>query len=966
MAEFTHSGGGDNRGVPNNPEHTLIPARTATPGSDSGQPSGGSRFRAWKAEMGAKSLFDRGKPKNHDEGQGKTGLQDAGGSAASGPSDMGGVHRDGKAAMAGEMGTVGTGVVVTLSTEEAPSAPAEFENNQVAQFTPRLYAVSAPPAKDEYTPSPGIEDTLLVTGAGSGAVRLDDNPVAAMKLNTTDGTPQAHGAETIPPPMAANDLQETMSSFQPQATLASVATSDDDNPLQKTTTPISAEKKRGAHNMKEGIEGSPVPATAMARSVVDESTPAKKSSKALAIAMGTFKTALGIAAALIPEPFKGPAEALLKVVDVVEKADSNKEEVEILKQHCELLGTSIVNAVKGKDTKLLSEDLKDSLGRLVVGIWDTLEIAIKEKSEGITAYVLVEDDVEILENANKKLDKLLQCFWIENHIAGTIILSDILATVQDQGGWMQGLSAALDKHVENVADKIVTCLEGTRSTLLVNVGCWMSGSVSDSHSPPLYVLDGIAGIGKSTVAMTVAQRAAGINSLGATFFFSRDQDDRKKSLGFVHTIAYQLAHYDASYGTAIAAAITRNPEALDKVLTQQFSLLVAKPLWTLLEQRATPLVLVFDALDECIEPDASAVLKLIMSSVCQLPNIKVFLTTRPELGLRSKYAGTKEASVFHLQEIEDLIVEHDISLYVLESLSAAKIEEALGDSYNPHWQPTKEAKTQRVKMSGKLFIFASTALKFVLDDHELNPKAQLNKLIYAHSQGTSQLSELDKLYLYILESAKPGRNAENWLDGFKKTVGAVLVLQVPLSASVLERLLDEEPYTIKARLAHLHAILAPVGEGLTLAYRVHHKSFPDFVTGPLCPPEFKIIEEEQHLDLARYCLQVMNKKLKFNICQVASQNQYKELDDLLNEGLDTDCIPKELEYALCYWANHLSKLSGMDLSLITLLDEFAKNHLMHWLEALAYIKQLDIAQTALKEALSVLVCDISVVLMFKC
>ncbi len=44
---------------------------------------------------------------------------------------------------------------------------------------------------------------------------------------------------------------------------------------------------------------------------------------------------------------------------------SNKEEVEILKAHCGLLGSSVVNAVKGKDTKLLSEGLKDSIGRLV-------------------------------------------------------------------------------------------------------------------------------------------------------------------------------------------------------------------------------------------------------------------------------------------------------------------------------------------------------------------------------------------------------------------------------------------------------------------------------------------------------------------------------------------------------------------------------------------------------------------------
>ncbi|RXW19862.1 hypothetical protein EST38_g5961, partial [Candolleomyces aberdarensis] len=608
------------------------------------------------------------------------------------------------------------------------------------------------------------------------------------------------------------------------------------------------------------------------------------------------------------------------------------------------------------------------------GIFDTLEAANKEKSKGFTAYVLAEDDVEVLKNANKKLDELLQHFWIENHIAGTIVLSDILATVHDQGRWMQGLSATIGKHFENstlgqlkripgaaydsqeVAVKVVPCFEGTRSTLLANVGRWMSGPVSDGHSPPLYVLDGIAGIGKSTVAITVAQRAAGINSLGATFFFSRDQDDRKKSLGFVHTIAFQLACYDASYGQAIAAAINKQPDALDKVLAQQFSLLVAEPLHPLLEKRATPLVLVFDALDECVEPDASALLKLIISSVSQLPNTKVFLTTRPELGLRRNYMGTKDAHIFHLQEIEDLIVEKDISLYVDYCLSPLKLQEALGDLYDSKWEPAQEAKDKLIKMSGKLFIFASTAIKFILDTCQLDPEGQLNHLLTLQSSSNNPLSELDDLYSCILQSAKPSKNAEMWLGRYNKIVGAILVLQTPLPASILGKLLNETEIILKATLGNLHSVLAPLSEESTVTYKVHHKSFPDYITGPSCLPEFQIVEKKQHLELAKCCLEVMNKQLGFNICQVPvpSDDQYKDLDDLLKEGMTVDHVSKELQYAIFYWANHLSKLEGIDSKLIPLLDEFSKEHLVHWLEALACIKQLDVAHTALRDTLAML------------
>ncbi|RXW15235.1 hypothetical protein EST38_g10622 [Candolleomyces aberdarensis] len=228
-----------------------------------------------------------------------------------------------------------------------------------------------------------------------------------------------------------------------------------DRGVQKAEKGVKLLVDRGKLKNEEG-EASPQDAgssvaagwTDDARRVVNEPKLATSSSKVRVIAMGTFKTALGIAVALVPEPFKGPAEALLKVVDVIEKVDSNKEEVEILKKRCDLLGSSIVNAVKGKDTKFLSDDLRNSIGRLVAGIWDTLKATDKTKSRGFTAYVLAEDNLEVLKNANKKLDELLQCFWIENHIAGMIVLSNILASVQDQVGWMQGLSVTLDKHFE--------------------------------------------------------------------------------------------------------------------------------------------------------------------------------------------------------------------------------------------------------------------------------------------------------------------------------------------------------------------------------------------------------------------------------------------------------------------------------------------------------------------------------------
>jgi hypothetical protein len=63
----------------------------------------------------------------------------------------------------------------------------------------------------------------------------------------------------------------------------------------------------------------------------------------------------------------------------------------------------------------------------------------------------------------------------------------------------------------------------------------------------------------------------------------------------------------------------------------------------------------------------------------------------------------------------------------------------------------------------------------------------------------------------------------------------------------------------------------------------------------------------------------------------------------------------ELQYAACYWADHLGSLENIDSTYVDLLEAFSKEHLMHWLEALAYIKQLDTAHIALKKALDILV-----------
>jgi hypothetical protein len=156
-----------------------------------------------------------------------------------------------------------------------------------------------------------FEAASVVNNLGAGTVQLDDTFLAAaaaeLEPNNTSVTPLG-GADTaftltdIPPKAGSSSQSQE---FLPLMSVENVGTS----PQEIVTAPSMAE---------EGGGGSCTSISEMDHSAVNKSTSATTTSKIWAIAKGTFKTALNIAVTCVPEPFKGPAEALLEVVDIIE------------------------------------------------------------------------------------------------------------------------------------------------------------------------------------------------------------------------------------------------------------------------------------------------------------------------------------------------------------------------------------------------------------------------------------------------------------------------------------------------------------------------------------------------------------------------------------------------------------------------------------------------------------------------
>ncbi|KAG1809826.1 uncharacterized protein HD556DRAFT_1223603, partial [Suillus plorans] len=151
------------------------------------------------------------------------------------------------------------------------------------------------------------------------------------------------------------------------------------------------------------------------------------------------------------------------------------------------------------------------------------------------------------------------------------------------------------------------CLEGTRVDHLK----FIHGLLDKRDKSQIIWLHGTAGVGKSAVAFTVAERMKNLKitqntkietRLAGTFFFSRNSTERSTTGHFFATLAYQLASNFPSVRNDVNRAIRENPAVLksSESLRNQMKALFRQPLLHLqLSLRdCPPPVFVIDALDE--------------------------------------------------------------------------------------------------------------------------------------------------------------------------------------------------------------------------------------------------------------------------------------------------------------------------------------------------------------------------------
>ena len=458
----------------------------------------------------------------------------------------------------------------------------------------------------------------------------------------------------------------------------------------------------------------------------------------------------------------------------------------------------------------------------------------------------------------------------------------------------------------------------------------------------VFWLNGLAGTGKSTIAQTFAETTFADGKLGASFFCSRDFADRSNLQTIFPTLAFQLAYQYPRFRTELLQVLKARPDVGRESLCLQMEKLIVRPLKAV----SIPTLIIIDALDECKDEEpASAILSVLSRYTDEIPDVKFFITDRPEPRIRSGFrlkSLRPITEVFKLHSVERSSVDSDIKLFFRARLT--EIAKARSDcDFTEDWPSSSDINILCEKAAG-FFIYASTVVKIVAFRHR-TPTEQLER-ITSLPQNTAHegRSGIDLLYSQVLEQAVADVGAdeddEEIYRRFKAVVGTVLLVFNPLSVGALSDLLRLP--NIPTTLHSLHSLLL-IPDDPEDPVRIFHKSFPDFLTDhKRCKDNrFFVDPTIHHADIVLSCLKLMGKKLKRNICNLEDHAVLSEVKDL--STYQKKHIGDALEYSCQFWTKHLLGIPSTSPYVEEVqgaIDQFFTTHLLHWIEVLVLTRNI--------------------------
>ncbi|KZP27192.1 hypothetical protein FIBSPDRAFT_1001759 [Athelia psychrophila] len=366
------------------------------------------------------------------------------------------------------------------------------------------------------------------------------------------------------------------------------------------------------------------------------------------------------------------------------------------------------------------------------------------------------------------------------------------------------------------------CLPGTRCDIIDEMHEWaLHPSKGDSSN--VLCLHGVAGIGKSAVAATVAAHFSEMGRLGAFVGFDQASPEKIQPSTAVTAIARQMATHDGRLRASIIQVINDRTKdtVLDALLPEQFNRLIVKPLTSIPALASEgPIVIVLDGLYKCGQPDDWInFLKVLADQTKSLPsNIRFIITSRTVNGIHKATTSTMLHPRIKSRELRSSS-QSDMHAYFTFQMQQIRLK---NEDLQEDW-PGQPAIAELTARAVGYFAWAVNASNFI-NTH--CPPERLNSLLLQPPTSISDPNPpLDELYRSALNSAGDWTDAY-FISDFRAIMGAIFASPIAISSSAVNHLLDR-PLSRPAMVT-----LRRLGSFLTHepVIQVLHPTFFDFLS----------------------------------------------------------------------------------------------------------------------------------------
>ncbi|KAL0569371.1 hypothetical protein V5O48_012595 [Marasmius crinis-equi] len=414
-------------------------------------------------------------------------------------------------------------------------------------------------------------------------------------------------------------------------------------------------------------------------------------------------------------------------------------------------------------------------------------------------------------------------------------------------------------------------LSGTREGVLGMIHDWRKDR---NPNVPICWVSGSLGVGKSTIALTVATQCQRDNELITSFLF----DTRKRPLhpgkesatsvnpfALVLTIAEDLQQKIPSLRDSIVKAVSNDPDFLSYAPEVQFKVLILEPLLApeIWSNTNHPDLVIIDGMDEYKDQKIQErILKVILSSYSKHPRFRLrfLICSRPEPWIRNIFDRPAFSQITLKISLDDskFSPESGIRRYYKHGFRGICDRYKSCSVQFPERWPSKGDFDQLVRGSPTQFLYASDVVAFVGPrdcQSALNNPVKRLPFVTNSIPDLSKINlpaedrpfhRLDRRYKRVLEVAP--RQPSQVLKTFRSVLAAIHFLprvsDLQPSLALIELLLGLSN-EVGIALQATHSILDI--RSRTDKIRVYHKSFGDFLSDITRSGEFYIGKEHETL-----------------------------------------------------------------------------------------------------------------------